>query len=109
MNDYQLLCLKKFSKSIPSLLFIFIVYVSINEYFKASKTTTTLISFIPSDANFIIQFNNVEKLKSVNEKNNFLFNLSEINNDSNLNKILTILNDNYQNLNTESTNFLSQK
>ena len=75
--------------------------MSINEYFKASKTTTTLISFIPSDANFIIQFNNVEELKAL-MKNNFLFNLSEINNDSNLNKILTILNDNYQNLNTES-------
>ena len=61
--------LKKVLKiTIPSLLFIFIVYVSIDEYIKASKTTTTLISFIPNDANFVLQFNNVEKLKTLIKK-----------------------------------------
>ena len=95
--------LKKVLKiTIPSLLFIFIVYVSIDEYIKASKTTTTLISFIPNDANFILQFNNVEKLRNSNKQNNFLFDFSENNSDIHLHKTLTILNDNYQKLNTKS-------
>ncbi len=96
--------LKKVLKiTIPSLLFIFIVYVSIDEYIKASKTTTTtLISFIPNDANFVLQFNNVEKLRNFNKQNNFLFDFSENNSDIHLHKTLTILNDNYQKLNTKS-------